>query len=167
MNFFRTIELEIAGLGFIIYSPFCTSHILENENYFRSGEFDNPSVVEKQALNGKLVGVSTGTPGNFIFKFCYGYPEEELLTSYEYKLRLCAKVKDNVLCIRDLYELLEWSSECPKEQIVKLEDGIYHITLLSRMPISGILGDNQKILVFLQALNEMPQLRYNGVPTLC
>jgi len=166
MNLIKSIELEITGLGFIVYSPFCTAHIPEDENYFRTGGFDNPSVVEKQALNGGLVGVCTSTPGKFIFEFYYGYPNEELL-SYEFRLRLCAQVKDNMLCIRDLYELLEWSSECPEEQIVELDDGIYHITLLSCMPISGILGDNQKILVFLQALNEIPQLRYNGVPTLC
>jgi len=166
MNPIKLIELEIAGLGFIVYSPFFTSHISEDEDYLLT-EFENPSVVEKQALNGGLVGVCTSTPGKFIFEFYCGYPNEELIASYEYRLRLCAQVKDNMLCIRDLYDLLEWSSECPEEQIIELDDGIYHISLLSRMPISGILGDNQKVLVFLQSLNEMPQLRYNGVPTLC
>lgn len=166
MNLKSPLNLELVGPGFIFYSPFAVSDIANGEDYLLSG-FEKPSTVETQALQGKIVGVSTGSPGDFLFDFHSGYPTDELLSSYQYKLRLGIQIKDRLLCIRDLYDLMEWDSECPEEQKIRLKDGFYHITLLSSLPSSGILGDNQKVLVYLQKLNEMPNLKLNGVPTLC
>jgi hypothetical protein len=161
-----SMRLDIAGLGFIIYSPFAAAAIRPGENYLEK-EFVDPAQVEKQALEGKIVGVSTGTPGRFLLEIRKGYPANEGLEEYNYALRLGVEVRDRTLCIRDLYDLMQWSPECPVNQRIDLDDGYYHVTLLSRKPESGFLGDDQEVLVYLQKLSEMPKLRYNGVPTLC
>jgi hypothetical protein len=166
MSIEKSIELNLAGSGFIFYSPFAASGILDGEDYLASG-FENPSEVEKQALEGRIVGVSTGSSGTFLLDVHDGYPLSEMQSEYKYKLRLGVEVRGRVLCIRDIFDLIDWSVECPVQQKIELENGFYHITLLSNDPASGILGDNQEVLVYLQKLSEMPQLRFNGVPTLC
>lgn len=60
---------------------------------------------------------------------------------------------------------MDWSSDC--ENILELENGIYHITLCTQVPKSGIYGDDQEIYVYLQKLDEMPLLAWEGVPQLC
>ncbi len=162
----KAIRLEISGVGFIIYSPFATSHIAEGEDYLETGFVDSHE-VERQAIEGKLVGVCTSSPGTFLLEVLEGYPSDDTLGENKYKLRLGVEVRDTTLCIRDLYDLIDWSSDCPAEQALKVENGFYHVTLLSGDPPSGVLGDDQRILLYLQKLNEMPLLRFNGVPTLC
>ncbi|MDO8329884.1 MAG: hypothetical protein Q7T36_05365 [Fluviicoccus sp.] len=166
MNAFQKFRLDVAGLGLIFYSPFSAAAIQEGEDYLERG-FSDPDVVEKQALEGRLVGVSTGTPGRFYLEVFQGYPDDAELEKYAYRLRLGVEVRDRTLCVRDLYDLLKWQSKCPATQVIALTDGFYHVTLLSNDPQSGILGEDQIILVYLQQLPEMPKLKYNGVPTLC
>ncbi len=49
---------------------------------------------------------------------------------------------------------------------MKLPDGFYHVTVLTRKPESGRWGDDQTILIYLQPLPEMPQLMWQGGPLL-
>lgn len=166
MSAIKTFRLDIAGLGIIFYSPFSAVSISEGEDFLEKS-FSDPDMVEKQAIEGRIVGVSTGTPGRFFLEIYRGYPDDADVEGYDFKLRLGVEVRNRTLCIRDLFDLLKWESRCPVEQVIELDDGFYHITLLSNEPPSGILGEDQVIKVYLQQLPEMPRLRYNGVPTLC
>jgi hypothetical protein len=163
---FKRLELEMAGLGFIIYSPFAAQSIEEGEDFLES-HFVEASLVAQQAMQGRIVGVSTGSGGRFLFELYWGYPESELMENFEYRLRLGVEVRDRRICFRDLYDLMDWSELCPDEQCVELDDGFYHITLLSNSPESEIIGDDQVICMYLNKLDEMPGLRFSGVPTLC
>jgi hypothetical protein len=162
---FKSMRLEIAGMGIIFYSPFSASAIVEGENYLKRC-FWNKDFVEKQALAGKIVGVCTGSSGVYLLDFFWGYPPADVRSQYTRALRLGVEVRDRKLCIRDLFDMEEWHPQCPPEQVTDLDDGFYHITLLSRMPPSGSLGDDQEILVYLNKLPEMPKLYYDGVPAL-
>ncbi|MFZ6733711.1 hypothetical protein ACO0LG_17420 [Undibacterium sp. Ji42W] len=162
----KKICLDVAGFGFIFYSPFSTEFIQHGEDYFET-TFSDPAVVEKQATEGRIVGVSTGTPGRFFLEIFKGYPEQTTLERHIFKLRLGVEVRDRTLCIRDLFDLLNWDAECPREQMIDIDDGFYHLTLLSNEPESGVLGDDQVVQLYLQELPEMPRLKYSGVPTLC
>lgn len=161
-----TFRLDVVGLGIIFYSPFSIASIAEGEDFLSTHFFD-PELVEKQAREGRIVGVSTGTPGRFVLAIHSGYPNAPELDAHAYKLRLGAEVRDSMLCVRDLYDLMNWEAQCPSAQVFELDNGFYHVTLLSNEPPSGILGDDQVINVYLQQLPQMPELRYNGVPTLC
>ena len=50
--------------------------------------------------------------------------------------------------------------------ILKVTPGYYHITLCTKRPESGIWGDKQTIYVYLNKLDEMPELTWEGVPQL-
>jgi len=166
MSYLKSIDIEIAGLGLIFCSPFATSQIKPGEDYLESN-FEDPAQVEKQALEGRIVGVSTGSSGRYQLDVHLGYPTAETIAGYPFALRLGVEVRNGVLHVRDLYDLMDWSPDCPMQQTIQLQDGFYHITLLSAIPSSGIRGDNQKILVYLQRLDAMPRLKIAGVPTLC
>jgi hypothetical protein len=62
---------------------------------------------------------------------------------------------------------MDWAAEFPPEQSIQLGPGIYHVTLMSDLPTSGVLGDDQEIDVYFQALDEFPALAREGIPTLC
>ncbi|MDN6886172.1 hypothetical protein QMO14_21510 [Variovorax sp. CAN2819] len=166
MTALGSIKLRITGMGVIFYSPFATEKIQEGEDYL-SSNFENPDLVEAEALRGGIVGINLGTPGDFILNIYAGYPNEDHVTKSAYKLRAGIEVKDEIICVRDLFDLMNWSRNISERQIISLENGFYHMTFLSDEPSSGILGDDQIISLYLQRLEEMPKLKFNGIPTLC
>lgn len=105
-----------------------------------------------------MVGFCTGSPGDYILKFRQGYPDAHIETTYLIGIRLGICVDDGKIYIRDLYELMEWNKECDENMQINVKNGIYHITLQTQIPDSGIVGDNQVIYVYLNELDEMPQL---------
>ncbi len=166
MEQFHEINIEIQGVGFIFCSEHSVNNIDEGEDYLLNS-FQDPDQVEEQARNGGIVGVSTGSPGSYKFRFFWGYPKNYEINNCQFKLRLVVKVTDSLLYVRDLYDLMEWAKVCPDNQMLKLEDGIYHITLIGNPPESGIIGDGQEIMTYLHKLEEMPKMKYNGVPVFC
>lgn len=166
MELNQTIRLEISGLGILVYSPFAAAHIGEGEDYL-SDKYMDEEQVQPHIQQGTLVAFGTSTPGTFIIHVRSGYPSEETLDAADYTLRLGLQVKDRTVCLRDLFDLLDWTAECPLGQTVEMEDGFYHVTLHSNRPPTGILGDEQEIWMYFQQLEEMPALYPHGVPTLC
>jgi hypothetical protein len=166
MELNQTITLDVSGPGIVVHSPFAAAHIREGEDYLSANYMDEEQ-VQPHIQRGTLVGFGTGSPGTFILHLRGGYPSEETLDAADCTLRLGLQVKDRTVCLRDLYDLMEWAAECPPGQTVEMDDGFYHITLHSDRPPSGLLGDNQEIWMYFQPLTEMPALYPKGVPTLC
>jgi hypothetical protein len=162
----KEIVLDIVGIGIVFHSPKFAEHITEGQDYF-SSHYANEQQVQPHIQRGTIVGFGTGSPGTFIFRFKSGYPPEELLDRADCRLRLGLHCSGGIVCFRDLYELLDWHSECPPRRTLPLEDGFYHVTLCSDLPSSGFIGDNQVILFYLEKLNAFPRLSTKGVPTLC
>lgn len=160
-----SMQLDIVGPGIIFYSPAFAAEIREGEDYLESS-YTTPEDVQRHIQNGTIVGFSTGSPGRFLLRFHDGYPANDALNTYTYKLRLGFNCKEGV-CFRDLYSLLQWSQKCPAGQFLQLKDGFYHVTLCSEPPPSGVIGDDQTIEVYLQELSELPRLSNLGIPTLC
>lgn len=115
---------------------------------------------------GSIIGFCTRSPGIYVLKFREGYPKEEILNSADYVLVLGIHATGKKIFIRDLYELMDWSDDCPDEQVIEIEDGFYKIILYSSLPYSQKRGDNQAIYLYFEKTDEMPKLKYNGVPTL-
>ena len=157
--------IDVVGLGLIVYSPSSAAHIGGGEDYLQA-HYWTPEDVAEHIQAGTIVGFCTSSPGTFILRFHGGYPSEAQLAAAEFRLRLGLR-SDGVVVARDLYELTDWTSEFPREQSFRLAAGIYHLTLCSTMPASGILGDRQVVDVFLNPLDEFPALARTGVPTLC
>jgi len=162
----KTIPLEIAGIGIILYSPFGVKHIAEGEDYL-SAHYTDEAHIQQHIQQGTLVGFGTCSPGEFIVRLFDGYPDDSTLNTHEFTLRLGIQVKDRTMCIRDLYDLMDWPADCPPGQMLELDDGYYHITLCSTTPDSGILGNQQDVLMYLNKLDAMPALAKRGIPELC
>lgn len=161
----RDIGLYIEGLGIVFHSGGVARGIAEGVNYLET-QYREPARVGAHIRKGDMVGFGTGSPGDYILKFRAGYPDENIEKEYPVGIRLGICIDDGTLYIRDLYDLISWQKECDENMQLHLKNGFYHITLQSRMPSSGIVGDNQEIYVFLNQLEEMPKLMWNGVPQL-
>jgi hypothetical protein len=162
----REIAVDISGLGFILYSPRAVSHIAEGSDYLEK-HFWHPQDVARHVMDCQLTAFCTGTPGSFRLRFRDGPRDEQAVDAADFKLRLGLEAHEGVICIRDLYDLMQWSAECPELQRLPMADGWYRITVYSSRPGSGILGDNQVIDIHLEAMREKPKLRWEGVPSLC
>lgn len=162
----RSMVLDVSGLGVVFYAPFAVSHIAEGADYL-SSNYTTEEQVQAHIQQGSLVGFGTGSPGTFVLRFFEGYPTESHLRDCEFKLRLGLDCRGGQVCFRDLYDLLNWRASCDPEQVLELKDGFYHVTLCSDLPSSGVIGDNQEIQVYLQELEQFPQLSKHGIPTLC
>ena len=161
----KKIVIDIEGLGIILYSDFAVKGIEDDEDYL-SENYNKPEDVVRHIENGTIVGFCTGSPGQYTLNFKEGYPSEQEVRISDLKLRLGIEVRDNRICVSDLYSLLEWSTE-EEPEFIKIENGFYHITLCGNIPTSGITGDDQWINVYLKRLDSMPELRYSGVPMFC
>ncbi len=161
----KDISLAIDGMGIVFYSPETNREIPEGSNFF-AADYSKPEDVARHIKQGDVVGFCTGTGGDFTLKCREGYPQEELLAEYPVAIRLGIDIQDDKLCMIDLFWLMEWSADCPPEQILKINPGYYHITLCTKQPDSGIWGDHQTIYVYLNRLDSMPELAWAGVPQL-
>ncbi|MPQ34175.1 hypothetical protein E4V42_22580 [Clostridium estertheticum] len=163
----KEISLDVSGMGIIMFSEYAVEHIKEGEDYF-STNYQTGEEVLNHVYQGTIVGFCTSSPGIYILKIKSGYPEETILASAEYKMRLGIQVKGGKIHFKDLFVLMDWMvGYYPEEQSVEMEDGYYNITMHSNKPESGRLGDDQVIYIYFNKLDSMPKLKFNGVPTLC
>jgi hypothetical protein len=162
----REMLIDISGLGFILYSPAAVRHIPEGADYLQE-HFSAPAEVAEHVMACQLTTFCTGTPGSFRVRFFEGTYDEQAVVSADFAIRLGLQVQEGVICVRDLYDLLQWSSHCPKEQSLLMEDGWYRLTVYTSCPPSDIWGDNQVIEIHMERLAEKPQLRWEGIPCLC
>lgn len=161
----KDINIEIEGMGIVMYSPKTVEGIPNGSNYL-TNEYNLPSQVAEHVKKGDMVGFCTGSGGTYTLKIRDGYPTNEVNEEYPISIRLGIDVRDDKICFIDLFWLMEWDDDCPPEQVLSVESGYYHITLLTRKPESGIWGDNQTIYVYLNKLSAMPELAWQGVPQL-
>jgi hypothetical protein len=140
----RQIDIDICGLGLILYSPPAVAHIPDGADYLRE-HFWQPAGVAGQVMECQLTAFATGSPGSFRLRFSDGPPDEAALQAAAFKLRLGLQVHGGVLCVRDLYDLMQWSADCPAMQQLPVADGWYRLTVFSSPPPSGILGDGEGI----------------------
>src|SRR6266545_3959039 len=109
------ISLEIAGIGIIFHSPEFAEHIGEGEDYLTSN-YTTDQQVQSHIQKGTIVGFGTGTSGTFLLRFHSGYPDQHYLEECDFKLRLGLHCFGGLVCFRDLYELMDWDSNCPQNR---------------------------------------------------
>ena len=162
----KDMDLMLDGMGIVFFSPETTKDIEVGYDFF-DAEYQEPEDVARHLQKGDVVGFCTGTGGDFTLKFREGYPSEEVLGEYPLWIRLGIELKDGKMCVADLFDTMDWPGATPDEQIVETEPGFYHLTVGTKRPESGIWGDYQTICVYMNKLEEMPKLKWEGVPFLC
>ena len=158
------LRLSTDGAGIVLYSEKAIT-CDEGGDYF-SKEFSTPEMVAEHISKGDIIGFNTGSSGEYDIKIRSGYPSKEMLAEYPIAIRLALDVKGEKVNIIDVLWLSEWSDVVPKEQTILLEEGIYHVTVMTKKPDSGIWGDNQEIYMFFKNIDEMPYMAWKGVPYL-
>ena len=157
------LDLDIAGLGIVFYSPFAVAHIAEEED-FLSAHFMNPGDVAQYVNACTISAIGTGTSGEFQIRLYEGAPPSDPDLESAAVIRLGLEVRDTKICFRDLYDLMEWTAVCPEEQTISWPDGFYLITVVSYVPPSGYLGEDQVIEMYFEPVAERPKLVWPGVP---
>ncbi len=157
------MTLDVMGLGIIVHAPSSTAHIADGDDYF-TAHFMTPEDVRRHARSGTITAFATGSPGRFHLEIRHGAPTADALAAAEFTLRLAVR-SDGRIVFRDLYDLMEWSSDVPQQQVIALAPGIHRLTILSSTPSSGVLGDDQRVTVHMEPLDEMPPAPV-GIPTL-
>lgn len=160
------ILLSTTGLGIIFYSAFGVAGIKEGEDFF-STTFQHPDEVADHVIRGDIATFCTGSGGNFKLVVYDGRLDDQGLQEAEFKLRLCLEIRGGEVYFRDLYDLMDWTADCPSSQKMKMMDGFYRITVYSSTPQSGIIGDNQTIYLHFEKVAQRPALKWDGVPQLC
>lgn len=162
----REIDLDIAGLGIMLYSPSAVAHIPEGSDYLQD-HFQQPADVARHVMAAELTAFCTGSPGTFRVRLCDEPLDEVEISAAEFKLRLGLQIQNETICLRDLYDLMNWSATCPSEQQFSMKNGWSRLTVCSSRPASGILGDGQVISIYFESWPDKPSLRWEGVPQLC
>ena len=161
----QSISLCIDGPGIAFFSPGMTEGIPEGDN-FLMGEFVQPEDIGRHVRVGDVTAFCTGSPGDYLLECREGYPDSAAREEYPVALRLGLEVRGGEVWVTDLFWLSQFPKQCPPEQVIRLEDGFYHLTVITRKPDSGLWGDNQKILLYWNPLPEMPELMWQGAPLL-
>lgn len=138
---------------------------MDGEDYLASN-FWQPEKVAEHVNACQLSAFCTGSPGRFHLILTDGIYPEDVIRNAMAKIRLGIEVRDQTLCFRDLYDLMEWKSECPPDQVISIPNGFYLLTAYTELPESGILGDNQTITIHFQYVQSRPTLVWHRVPDL-
>jgi hypothetical protein len=159
------LTLSVAGLGIILYSPDMAPKISPRTDYL-SESFLTPLQVAHHAQQGSLAAFGTGSPGTYIVVI-------ELLTvapsapQKGYSAISGLRVTDKRLCVRDLYDLMDWDSSCPEGQEFFCPNGLYEVHIESSLPESGLFGDDQHISISLVPVANLPLLSTLQIPKVC
>ena len=159
-----TLQIVVDGLGLMIYSPWALAHVADDEDYF-SSYFERDEDVAEHVRACSVATFCTGSPGTYVVRCTTDLPKVNA-PAFDNSIRLGLEVRDETACIRDVYDLMEWSADCPADQQLRLRDGYYRLTVSSRRPESGITGDIQEVLVLFEPWDKRPGLAWDGVPSL-
>lgn len=159
----RTVRLDVAGLGLMLYSPWALVHVAEGADYFASN-FASDEDVAEHVRACAVAAFCTGSPGTYVVRCTTDVVSAE--TPFDASVRLGLEVRDRAVCVRDVYDLMEWTAECPGEQRLELEDGFFWLMVSTRRPPSGITGDLQEIVVTFERSATRPYVACAGVPEL-
>ena len=125
---FLDMNLTIDGMGIVFYSDGAVKNISEGEDFF-SREYEDEEKVAEHIKKGDIVGFCTGSGGNCILKFINGYPSSKIDEEYPISIRLGILIEGGRLFVKDIFSLMDWTKDCPENQQLKINDGVYYITL--------------------------------------
>jgi hypothetical protein len=162
----QSFSLDVAGLGIVFFSPFAVAAIAEGED-FLAKRYMLPADVANHVNACTISAFCTGSPGIYTVRVENGRPSNEAVAAAQFSLRLGLEVRGGSVHFRDLYDLMNWTRVTPASQVVSLDDGFYLVTVLSSLPTSGLVGDEQIIELHFELVSAKPQLQWTGVPQLC
>lgn len=161
-NINKDIVLEPEGLGIVFYSEGAVKDIPIGEDYLNKEYWDSKKVGD-HIRKGDIVSICTGCDSDeYELRFRSGYPSNEIAEQYPAHLRLFIEVVGNEIKVMDLYDLMDWQNDCPKEHQIEVEQGFYHLTFSAEAPrfaqLEGLNDEEHDKL--LDELSERPSIIY-------
>jgi len=142
----QDMVLQVTGLGMVFYSEGAVKDIPVGEDYLNKEYWDGQK-VGNHIRKGDIVAICTGRDADeYELRFRSGYPDDEISEQYPAHLRLFIEVIGDAIQVIDLYDLMDWQDNCPKEQQIELEPGFYHLTFAGEKPRFALrqeLGDEE------------------------
>jgi len=163
---YQSLRLQIDGIGVVLYSPWAVADIPPGSDYL-SAHLWRADDVARHVNASRFAAFGTGSPGTFVLHFSTDGLSEASLQRADFKVRLGLEVRDDLICVRDLYAFSSWEPVCPQAQQLPWPSGFYRLTVHSSAPASGVLGDDQDIFIHVQSSLTRPDLAHRGVPQLC
>ncbi|MEO8841482.1 MAG: hypothetical protein ABI591_11745 [Kofleriaceae bacterium] len=165
MKTIGTLSFHIAGPGLVIYSPFAMADVASG-THFLEERFSEMEDVGAFIRAGTLAGFNMGSPGTYHLDLQLGVLDVPNIAAYPWWIRLALEVRDQTVCVRDLYDFSRWKPACPKAQTFTIPNGYYRLAVGTRPSDSEIVGDDQDIMVVFEPVLELPALTWESVPFL-
>ena len=137
----QVVELASPGLQILLYSPFVAVELEDGGMYAK--HFPDGKDLVDYMNECRFAALAMRWPGR------------------DYWLHF--STTDQQLCVRGSDDLHGWRRECPNEQLVTVEDGIYDVTACM-VPYNG--DGPLRIYLHLAPAVAMPELGYGRVPEL-
>ena len=173
-NINKDMMLSPTGMGIIFYSNGAVKDIPIGEDYLNKEYWDAQKVGD-HIRKGDIVSICTGCDSEeYELRFRSGYPDDEIVKKYPAHLRLFIEVVGNEINVADLYWLMNWQNNCPKEQQIEVEPGFYHLTFSGEQPkfameeelndeeYDELLDKPSIIYIHINRLETMPENKWKG-----
>ena len=173
-NINKDMILSPTGMGIIFYSEGAVKDIPSGEDFLNKEYWDAQNVGD-HIRKGDIVAICTGCDSEeYELRFRSGYPDDEIAEKYPAHLRLFIEVMGNEINVADLYDLMDWQNDCPKEQQIEVEPGFYHLTFSGEQPkfamkekltdeeYDELLDKPSIIYIHINRLETVPESKWKG-----
>ncbi len=157
----QVVELASPGLQILLYSPFVAVELEDGGMYAK--HFPDGKDLVDYMNECRFAALAMRWPGRDYWLHFSTTMDHSVIARASDHVRLGIQVADQQLCVRGSDDLHGWRRECPNEQLVTVEDGIYDVTACM-VPYNG--DGPLRIYLHLAPAVAMPELGYGRVPEL-
>jgi hypothetical protein len=157
----QVVEIGSPGLHILLYSPHALSELEAGGDYGR--HFPDGADLVDYINACKMGAIGIRWPAREYWLHFSATMDHSVIARASDHVRMGVTVSGQVLCVRASDDLFKWSTECPNEQLITLEDGVYEVTACM-VPYDG--EGPVRIYLHFAPTPARPELGYDRVPEL-
>jgi len=163
----QRFSIDINGLGLVALTKEAMRDVTDGTDYLEDVFWDGDNVTAL-ANAGHVVGISTGSSGTYVVNVHLRPPTPEECNA-QFTLTTFIVVEGTQFSLLDLYDLMEWAPELCEDYAVDVPHaGRWKMTWLSSLPLSGVVGDQQQVGLYLEPLAvDADTPVFDDIPELC
>jgi len=157
----QIVELNQPGLQLMLYGPRAASLLEDGGNYGQ--RFPDGCDMVDYVNDSRFAAIGTRWPSRQHWLHFSSTMDSSVIQSASDHVRLGVEVTDGRLCVRGSDDLFRWTTRCPGEQIVSIDDGFYELTACVVLDEDSALV---RIYLHFAQVPAKPELGYDRVPEL-
>ena len=157
----QIVELIEPGLQILLYSPAALSELESGCDYGR--RFPDGKDTVDYINECRIGAIGTRWPRQEYWLHFSSSMDQGVIARASDHARLGVVVSEGQLCVRGGDDLFRWQPQCPNEQLITVENGIYNVTACM-LPFGG--EGPVRIYLHFAATTARPELGYADVPEL-